>query len=196
MEILLSRQALSEIDLSSYLGHINRNDHKKNFVAPPGENHYYLLAYLSSQINNSTIIELGTHHGTGTLALSLNKSNKVITYDVRDVFGIKPQPENVQRVIGNIFKLQQQSLLLESALIFLDTAHLGDFEWQVYSFLLENNYRGILLLDDIHWNKPMKEFWSKIDTLKYDVTNLGHGVCPDGLAGTGLVDFSGQVVIS
>ena len=196
MDINLNKQALLEIDLSPYVSNINRADHKKNFVAPPGQNHYYLLAYLSFQFDNSLIVELGTHHGTGTLALSLNQSNRVVTYDVRDVFGIKPVPTNVERVVGNIFKLGQQPLLLDAAFIFLDTAHLGDFEWEVYSFLLENNYKGILLLDDIHWNKPMKEFWNKITTTKYDVTHLGHGVCPDGMAGTGLVDFNNQVAIS
>ena len=37
----------------------------------------------------------------------------------------------------------------------LDTAHTGDFETEVYMFLKNNSYKGILILDDIHYNNQM-----------------------------------------
>jgi tRNA A58 N-methylase Trm61 len=193
MKIIKSE--IGKHNLHDYINHINRNDHKQIFVAAPGKNHYYLLTYLSFLFENQTIIELGTHHGTSALALSISKNTKIITYDVRDQFGIKPQPDNVERRLGNIFELGQQNILLESPLIFLDTSHTGEFEQQVYEFLKNNNYKGLLLLDDIHWNAPMKKFWNNIDTIKYDITDIGHGICPDGAAGTGIVDFSGELEI-
>jgi predicted O-methyltransferase YrrM len=193
--MIINKPLVDAIDLTPYVHLITRNDHKPIFLAPAGENHYKLLAYIATQINDELIIELGTHEGTSSTALAINKSNKIVTFDVKNMYTVAEQPSNVERKIGNIFNLGMQDMLLQSALIFLDTAHRGDFEWEVYSFLKENNYKGILVLDDIHWNKPMKEFWNKIDTLKYDITNLGHGICPDGIAGTGIVDFSNQVVI-
>jgi hypothetical protein len=197
MKIIKSK--IESCDISSYVTNITREDHKRIFIEPPGKNHYKLLAYLSLLINDKTIIELGTHHGTSSLALSINKTNTIITYDIADRYGIVPQPDNVKRRIGNIFSLNEQDSMLSASIIFLDTAHEGDFEWQVYTYLRDNNYNGILLLDDIHWNDAMQNFWNKIDTLKYDITDIGHGECPAGLmnytvAGTGLVDFSGKVL--
>jgi predicted O-methyltransferase YrrM len=187
---------IKKIDLTSLVSKITREDHKTIFLAPPGQNHYGFLAYLSLQKDNQLIIELGTHHGTSSLAMSINPTNTIITYDIVDRYGIHPQPKNVETRIGDVFKLNQTELLLKADFIFLDTAHEGPFEWQVYNFLVENKYRGILILDDIHWNKPMKEFWNGITMTKYDVTDIGHGICPDGVAGTGIVDFSNKIFIS
>jgi len=190
------KQDVRFIDLTPYVNQITRQDHKLIFLAPPGENHYLLLAYLASQLTGKLIIELGTHHGTSSLAMSINGNNTIITYDIADRYGIQNPPKNITRRFGDIFKLGQESILLDSALIFLDTAHTGEFERQVYNYLCDNNYQGILLLDDIHWNQPMKLFWNSINVTKYDITDIGHGICPDGVAGTGLVDFSGQVIIN
>lgn len=194
--MIITKTEINKVDLRPYIGYINRADHKKIFIAPPGENHYYLLSYLSFLFNNSIIVELGTHHGTSSLALSINKTNKIITYDINNLYGVSPQPDNVDRRIGNIFSLNEELTLLNAAMIFLDTSHTGEFERQIYDYLLVNNYKGILLLDDIHWNNEMRIFWSNITTTKYDITDIGHGVCPQGIAGTGLVDFSGQVIIN
>lgn len=194
--MIINKKLVDNIDLTPYVHLITRKDHKPIFLAPAGENHYKLLAYIATQVNNELIIELGTHHGTGTTALAINKSNKIVTFDISDRYTVAEQWTNIERKIGNIFNLGMQDMLLQSPIIFLDTAHEGDFEWEVYSFLKENDYKGILILDDIHWNKPMKEFWEKIDTIKYDVTYLGHGVCPQGIAGTGIVDFNNQLVIN
>lgn len=194
--MIITKTEINKVDLRPYIEYINRADHKEIFIAPPGENHYYLLSYLSFLFNNSIIVELGTHHGTSSLALSINKTNKIITYDVNNLYGVSPQPNNVDRRIGNIFSLNEELTLLNAAMIFLDTSHTGEFEQQIYDYLLVNNYKGILLLDDIHWNNEMRIFWSNITTTKYDITDIGHGVCPQGIAGTGLVDFSGQVIIN
>ena len=134
--MIITKTDIFSIKLDKYIKYINRDDHKKIFIAPPGQNHYYLLAYLSSIISNSLIIELGTHHGTSSLALSINKTNTIITYDVVNKYGIKPQPDNVIRKIGNIFNLNEQAKMLSASFIFLDTAHTGEFEWEVYEYLL------------------------------------------------------------
>jgi hypothetical protein len=189
------KQDVRLIDLTPYVDQIGRQDHKTIFLAPPGNNHYALLAYLAFQLTGKLIVELGTHYGSSSLAMSINDSNTIITYDIADRYGIQNPPKNITRRIGDIFKLGQESILLDASLIFLDTAHTGEFEQQVYDYLCDNNYQGILLLDDIHWNQPMKSFWNSINVTKYDITDIGHGICPDGVAGTGIVDFSNTLQI-
>lgn len=194
------KSEVRKIDLSRYVNHITRDDHKKIFLEPPGKNHYALLAYLSIHLKGNNIVELGTHHGTSSLALSVCPDNRITTFDIRDQYGINLQPRNVQRCIGNIFDLELAYLLLYADLIFLDTSHTGEFEKKVYEYLIKNDYKGLLLLDDIHWNKEMQSFWNSITTTKYDITDIGHGECPAGpqnntIAGTGIVDFTGNLQI-
>jgi len=160
--------------------------------------HYPLLTYLASQIHNGKIVELGTQAGFSALALSTNKTNRVLTYDVVDVFNLR-ELSNVERRIGNIFEIGEEEELLDADLVFVDTEHTGEFEKQVYDYLVKNHYRGLLLLDDIHLNDDMEEFWKSITTTKHDITQIGHNKCHrkhDRICGTGLVDFSGRVQIS
>jgi hypothetical protein len=132
--------------------------------------------------------------------LSINPTNSIRTYDVVDKYTVAEQPKNVTRLLGNIFSAKEEpQYLLDADFIFVDTAHTGDFEWQVYEYLRTNNYKGFVIFDDIHWCNEMIEFWKKItDTIKYDITSIGHGLGMGPLgaqSGTGLVDFSNQIII-
>jgi len=199
--LIINKSDIRKIDLSDYVYIVQRDDHKHNIVDDAGYHHYKLLSYLSSKING-LIIELGTHHGTGTLALSTNKNNTIISYDIKSVFGLSSTPENVELRIGNILNnTDQLNQLLEAELIFMDTAHEGDFEQSIFDHLKNNNYNKMLLLDDIFWSHGMIKFWENIDITKYDITDVGHGDPNDthgpagNVPGTGLVDFSNKVII-
>jgi hypothetical protein len=91
-------------------------------------------------------------------------------------------------------------------LILLDTAHLPrtvPFEREFFRRLQAIGYRGLLLLDDIHLNDEMKEWWRELQAgaegppgadggppyRAYDVTAVGH------TSGTGLVDFSSRLTV-
>ncbi len=185
----LSHTLVDEVSLLPYIRFITRKDHHRLYRAPAGQEHYKLLHYLASQVDTD-IVELGTHHGTGSLALAVGTNHVVHTFDIRDLYSVSPSPSNIKRYIGNIFDLGQADLMLLCDLVFLDTAHRGKFEWEVYTYLVENGFTGILLLDDIHLNEPMEEFWESIYTTKYDITGLGHGF---NNCGTGLVDFGGHI---
>ena len=195
MKIVYSE--INNIDLSALVTLITRLDHRGLLLAPAGDEHYKLLGYISLNLNNAKIVELGTHNGTSSTALSINISNHVRTYDIRDMYSVREQPNNVTRVIGNIFDLNEQHHLLEADFIFLDTAHTGDFEMQVYEYLRDNKYNGFIIFDDILWSDEMINFWDKIpNDIKYDITSIGHGkgLGPRGnVSGTGLVDFSGNI---
>jgi hypothetical protein len=191
------KEEVSKIDLSHLVDNITREEHKKLIMSPAGKEHYKLLTYLTRQLNNVIIVELGTHNGTSSLCLCDNILNKVVTFDLRNVYSVKKQPVNLTRHVGNVFEIDP-SILLKSDLIFLDTAHNGDFEKEIYLYLLNNKYKGILVLDDIFFNNEMVQFWNFIDIKKYDISSIGHGEnhpTPSGLCGTGLVDFSNIVEI-
>ena len=197
----INKTDVKNIDLKNFIDIVQRDDHKKNINAPAGHHHYKLLAYLSLNLSG-LIIELGTHHGTGTLALSANEKNKIISYDVKGMFGLSHQPENLELRVENILHNEDNMKeLLQAKLIFMDTAHTGDFETAIYNYLKENNYNGILLLDDIHWSGEMIKFWNSIDITKYDITDIGHGDPRDtkgpsgNVPGTGLVDFTDKVTL-
>jgi len=209
----INYENIRNTDLSHLIPLTKRQGLKQIINGPAGEEHYKLLGYITHTLNNSKIIELGTHNGASSLCLSDNPTNEVRTYDVEDLYNNEHNGvyNNITRVIGNmstkdnpyvgnIFDLNEQHYMLEADFIFLDTAHLGDFEWQVYEYLRDNNYKNFIIFDDIHWSKPMEEFWGKIpNNIKYDITDIAHGFGngPNGnISGTGLVDFSGKIKIT
>ena len=196
----LRYKSISEENLS-HLTKIVNKEHKSIINGTAGKEHYKLLSYLSKEMGPSLIVELGTHYGTSSLAFAENKESVILTYDIVDRYKIKKrhQPNNVIRKVKNIFVEKQEAFLLKADLIFMDTYHDGIFEKQVYDFLIENNYNGILLLDDIHWSNEMINFWNKIEVKKHDITDIGHGggKGPLGeISGTGIVDFSNNLKIT
>ena len=150
---------LSNIDLS-ILKYYN-----KEFLGEPGKEHYTLLAYFSSCLNNTYFIDIGTNYGNSAIALSYNSSNKVITFDIvkKDLSNLNNR--NIEFKKENLFEkytLEKYSkILLECPLIFLDIdPHEGINEYLLYNWLKQNNYKGLLICDDIHYFKGMRDnFW-------------------------------------
>ena len=94
---------------------------------------------------------------------------------------VNPILPGVQYIIGDVMKDPD---FLRCPFIFLDTDHDGIFENPFYDYLCNINWKGILLLDDIHSSsKQMDDFWERIKKEKHDISSLGHW------SGTGLVYF-------
>lgn len=171
---------------------------------PPGKEHYFFLASLGIQLQNKKIIELGTHKGVSAVVLNYgnkkhNNNNTIITYDINDV--LLPQifeNTNIQYKIENLFDINirehNKEHILSSDIIFIDIdPHEGVLELEMYHWLKENNYKGLLFFDDIHLGpghmgttsgNSMQQFWDKVDNkYKIDLTHVGHW------SGTGLVCF-------
>jgi hypothetical protein len=144
--------------------------------------------------------------GTSAFALASELSNVVFSYDVQPVrnaiaYHHRATEAELQALIPNIFfrcenilhgSRNDLFLLLSSDLIVMDTLHFPEtqpFEYEVLEVLRQNDWRGLLVLDDIHYNKEMERFWESIRVAKYDLTDIGHG------SGTGVVDFGGQLNI-
>jgi len=183
-----SLEEINAIDLSPLFDLYNFFPEVKNgeinyLDKPAGTEHYKLLGWLSKQVNNSIISEVGTCDGMGLLALSINKTNKVVSYDIFDYPRKHKIPENGQRVICdknfNYFKD-----IIESKIIFYDANHNGNDEYNFFSELKKLNWKGILVYDDIYFNDGMKNFWEKVDIKKEDWTDIGHLTC-----GTGVIFF-------
>jgi SAM-dependent methyltransferase len=178
----LSRQAISHIDLKPLSKHAVCPEYRGYFLNTGFVEHYQLLAYLSTRFDDATLFDIGTLKGYSALALSYNPANRVISYDIKD-FKELEELEKLTYIDYRIGNALQDPELLSSPLILLDTEHDGTFENQVYAFLRQNRYKGLLILDDIYLNDAMKRFWHAIDLPKEDLTNIGHW------SGTGVVDF-------
>ena len=171
----------------------------EEFIKESGKEHYKLLSYLSTQYNNSIIIDIGTHKGYSALALSSNKTNTIHTFDIIDKINEKNklwQNNNVyfhnDDLMDNNIRNKWETTILNSSMIFLDIdPHDGKLEYEFYNWLKDNNYKGILICDDIWYFKGMRDnFWYHIpNDIKYDVTHVGH------FSGTGIIVFNNQDII-
>jgi hypothetical protein len=90
--------------------------------------------------------------------------------------------DNIEFKLENILE-NNNELILSAPFIMLDTDHEGPFEDAFYAHLKKINYKGLLFLDDINLNDPMKIFWAGITEEKYELTSKAHW------SGTGIVIF-------
>jgi hypothetical protein len=181
MEVQVSK--LRSIDLTDLSKNITNLEHKSYFLSGIGQEHYKLLAYYSSNIENGIILDIGTNRGCSSLALAYNPSNKVHSFDLYDLKELSQYPPNITYHIDFVTNPKYEQIVKDSEFILLDTFHDGVFEAQMYQYLTDLNWKGVLMLDDIHLNEEMKSFWDNIKLAKVDVTNVGH------VTGTGLVFF-------
>lgn len=170
-----------EIDNVNLIEYLLPHDNNKYFLKKTGEEHYKFLSYLSTVTDDILILDIGTYLGHSAIALSFNSKNTVNSFDVQMVRNVNNK-ENINYYIDDVFKYRD--LVLSSKIILLDTNHTGEFEQDFFNFLIDINYKGILILDDIHLNKEMLMFWDAIKIDKLDITKIGH------VTGTGLVFFN------
>lgn len=171
---------------------------------PCGKEHYFFLAALSMQLNNKKIIEIGTHNGRSTIALNYGNlkngnNNSIYTYDIYNhllpnIFNNTAIQFRMDNLFDHTIREVNREHLLSADLIFIDVdPHEGIVEYDMLLWLKENNFKGLILFDDIHLGpghmgitsgNSMQQFWDKIDNqYKLDLTSVGHW------SGTGLVSF-------
>jgi hypothetical protein len=187
MNLELDNNNLDSIDLP--FKHSVFSDERYQYLFwKSGVEHYRVLNYISSLFENITICDIGTKHGLSAIALA-NKNNHVYSYDLVDKLDSNlkklEQELNVDFFIRNCLEAEEDKhRILSSKIVMLDTDHDGFFENKFYDFLVENNYKGLLILDDINLNDPMIKFWNRISQPKFDITRFGHH------SGTGIVEFN------
>ena len=179
----ITNEQLDNIDLFPYSQRINSSEYQGYFMSKSGQEHYRLLAHISQNDDLVDILDVGTLKGCSALAFSVNSKNKVRSFNVGNEFDLNYTPLNAEFIIDNVLNGNYNSVILGSKYIMLDTYHDGTFEKEFYDHLVSINYKGYLLLDDIHLNFEMERFWGYITKEKYDITNIGH------ITGTGVVYF-------
>ena len=180
----ITNEELDNIDLFPYSQKINSLEYQQYFMSKSGQEHYRLLAHISQTNDLVDILDVGTLKGCSALAFSVNSKNKVRSFNVLNELDLNYTPLNAEFIIDNVLNGNYNSIILGSKYIMLDTYHDGTFEKEFYDYLISINYKGYLLLDDIHLNFEMERFWGLITKEKYDITNIGHST------GTGLVIFN------
>ncbi len=178
--IVLKNEVLDEIDLSEFNKYVQwseKNNLFQYFNLDSGKEHYKLLAYLANQFDKETLLaDIGTYMGFSAVALAAN-GHKVITYDVCDWIpdegdSVKTHPNITYKIMDC---LNDMDTLLKTELIMLDIdPHDGIQEPEIIEALRQNNFKGMLVLDDINLNRNMREFWENIPEKKYDVGKYGH----------------------
>lgn len=172
--------------------HLEEN---KDFYRPCGREHYRLLAYLSKLFNNSSIIEIGTHHGKSAIALSYNSTNVIHTFDVtKQYIPVVDTISNIHYHSDNLFDretfISWLPTISSSPFIFVDLeSHNGEMELQLIKLFEEFKYMGFVVWNGIWSFKEMRNnFWYNIyDKIRYDLTLVGH------LSGTGVTTFNPNI---
>jgi hypothetical protein len=187
IESILSttKEELDSMDLSYYESMSNNIGVPVNwYFGKAGEEHYRLLMKISTLFNGATLFDIGTYQGSSAIALAHNDKNFVMSYDVKQdplVSNIKKANLNFQ--FNDVLSTNMEALK-HAPFVMLDTYHDGSYENRFYFMLKQNDFRGILLLDDIYLNDAMRNFWDSISETKHDISHIGHH------SGTGIVDFS------
>ena len=186
--IKLDKDAIKSLDVS----HLAEQSLNKNDWLTAGQSEYRLYAWLSTQFNNTTILDVGTRTGGSALALSYNETNKVISYDlVEQGASSGISKSNVQFKIQD-FRNDDTLDFDNISIIMIDVdPHDGSAEEEMFEFLEEKGWKGIVLLDDIgsQWTE-IEDIWNRITFTKINVTEVGH------MSGTGLAKFDEKHTVS
>lgn len=186
---------LLDMEMAELMANIDHEDRIYMF-AGPGKEHYRLLAYLSHGLKDALIIEYGTYRGLSAVCLASNPQNRAISVDIEDNCKIIERPENLkivtnpqEVVFGYFCSTCEPQFQRAGDLVLLDTNHDGIFERKLFDTFEKYNYKGAVILDDIHLTteehgSAMPDFWASIKQEKHDITHLGHW------SGTGIVYFS------
>jgi hypothetical protein len=186
----LTRADLKKVDL----------ERLRPFVANGSEffgrtEHYRLLAHLSTRFPDKPIVDIGTHQGDSALALSYGGA-PVDSFDVVDKVRGRPRPLNVRYRLDNLYtpegRERWKTKLLDSSVILIDIdPHEGSREYEMVRWLQTAGYRGLIVLDDVWYFKPMRDnLWYRIEPqYRADATAIGHW------SGTGLISFGDRVEV-
>ena len=182
--IKLDKDAIRTLDVS----HLAEQSLNSNDWLTAGQSEYRLYAWLSTKFNNTTILDVGTRTGGSALALSYNDKNKVISYDLVEQgasSGIKK--DNITFKVQD-FREDDTLDYDNISIIMIDVdPHDGTAEEEMFEYLEEKGWKGLVLLDDIGPQWPeIEDFWNRITFPKINVTEIGH------MSGTGLVNFDSK----
>ena len=190
MNIITELRKLTSEELDKFdLSHLEKLGFRmqNNLLYPPGDSPFKLYAYLSKLFDGGIILDVGTEYGNSALALSHNENNTVISYNIVEEGASGIDKKNI---VWKIMDFRDDESIDYDAvrMICIDVdPHDGSQEIEMFKFLQEKEWEGILIFDDIHVNGKMDDFWNSIEPIdltedvKYDITHIGHS------SGTGII---------
>ena len=180
MKIAIDKQVVKDLNID-HLKALSLNAHDWHEA---GQCEYRLYAYLSTCFKGTTILDVGSRTGGSALALSYNEENQVISYDLREQGASSIKRDNITWKIQD-FRDDDTLDYDNISIIMIDVdPHDGVQEEEMFLFLEEKEWKGLVLLDDIGPQWPeIADFWSRITWPKLDVSDVGH------MSGTGAVSF-------
>lgn len=175
-QIKLNNDILDAISFADIENYIEWSSQKQYFSLNSGKEIYKLLGYIGQQFQNETIICIGTGDGLDALALSINENNKIITYDYQDVIlnnveSIKMK-DNIDIRVEDF--MENAEIFLKSTLVYINIhPHDGLEEQVIVDYLIQNKYKGMIILSNTKVTNGMKKLWDSIKDTKYDITKYG-----------------------
>jgi hypothetical protein len=186
-------------ELAAYQRYVDWCPGARYFNGPAGTEPYRLLARLAQQLPpGSTVADCGTLYGCSAIALAINPSITVNSYDITDYGACGrdvPPGADINYVLGNC--LDHVADMVGCQLIHLDIdPHNGVQEEQFYGRLVNRKFAGVLLCDDINLNFEMRRFWTGLNAAQalfrhvkcIDASRWGHH------SGTGVVVFDPETI--
>jgi predicted O-methyltransferase YrrM len=180
--------SLNDIQLRNFYKYAAWHEYYRYFILDAGQEHYKLLAHLSSQCHDGeTVVDIGTHVGYSALAMAYNPKVHVLSYDLYDHF-TKPREPSARDVSNITFLLknclQDVEQLAKTPFIFLDVdPHDGIQERDIINAVAKAGFKGIMVCDDIYKSDEMRDFWNWVPYKKFDISKYGHW------SGTGIIVF-------
>ena len=99
-----SLETLNKLDMDGLLRYNNKVD-ESEFMGNAGKEHYRLLAWLSHQWDGETLIDIGTHKGSSSVALSHNERNRVLSFDIENRLNPSlPKRDNVDYILHDLME--------------------------------------------------------------------------------------------
>lgn len=175
------RREILKVDLTDQSGSVIDNQYRNYFLANPGREHFMLVASIAALFPKQKVFDVGTHYGLTSLAMSMCPDVTVVSYDIQDQKRLSKLPSNVEYKYGTFWEDPE---FLTAPFIFMDAEpHDGKHEQEFHDIFLKNNYRGIVLWDDVFSNPQVQGWWDKLDYKRWDLTNAGHW------SGTGMIVY-------
>jgi hypothetical protein len=193
-------------------------DYEQYMTSPPGREHYALLNYISQTYGDCRhVTDIGTRYVSSALAMASNLKTPVWTFDLpssterQAAFRGKSEEQwqkelhdigvNVTFYNVDLMKVSDEGFqkYLGTWFVMLDTHHRPytvPFEIEFFKRVVDSGYKGLMLLNDIDEHDEMRRWWKEVQDgatagkyRTFDVSPVGHW------SGTGIVDFSGKMVV-
>lgn len=178
-EIVITTDLLNAIDMS-VVKELAGGPDKVHIEKPAGREHYRLLAAVSWGLAGEKVADVGTRFGSSAAALSVNIDVHVKTFDIDAGRDVGDRFPNVTFSSHNL--VDDVTPVLDCVAISLDVdPHDGVKENAIVQNLINAEWQGFLLLDDVVDWTGLREWWLTTDGL--DVTKYGHA------SGTGYLEI-------